>query len=101
MRIDVLSAVPFVMESYLKHSILAKAQEKGVVTIKVHDLRDFATDKHRQIDDYPYGGGGGMVLKPEPIGSAIETLSKERTYDEVIYLTPDGEVFNQAIANAL
>ena len=101
MRIDILSCVPALMESPLAHSILKRAQEKGLLEVQVHDLREFAEDKHRQVDDYPYGGGAGMVMKVEPIAKAIRTLSAQHTYDEVIYLTPDGETLTQPMANEL
>lgn len=101
MRIDIVTGLPKLLESPLQESILRRAQEKGVVEIVVHDLRDYAHDKHKTIDDVPYGGGPGMVLKPEPIFECIEGLTSQRTYDEVVFLTPDGETFNQARANRL
>ncbi len=101
MRIDVVSAVPNILVSPLRESILIRAQEKGLVEIQVHNLRDYAHDRHLTIDDVPYGGGAGMILKPEPIFECIETLKKEREYDEVIYLSADGERFNQNIASRL
>ncbi|MCS6905466.1 MAG: tRNA (guanosine(37)-N1)-methyltransferase TrmD [Bacteroidia bacterium] len=101
MRVDVITCVPFLLESPLQHSILQRAQEKGIVTIAIHDLRDFTNDKHRQVDDYPFGGGPGMLLKIEPIVNCLRHLQKERTYEEIIYLTPEGETFNQKIANYL
>lgn len=106
MRIDIVSALPGIVRGPLEHSILRRAAERGRVEIRVHDIRDFATDKHRQIDDYPYGGGAGMVLKPEPIFACIESLRREATeegrgIDEIIYLTPDGEMLTQAIVNQL
>lgn len=101
MRIDIVTGLPKLLESPLKESILKRAQEKGVVEIAVHDLRDYAHDKHKSIDDVPYGGGPGMVLKPEPIFECIEKLKDERTYDDVLFLTPDGETFTQEIANGL
>lgn len=106
MRIDVITALPGIVEGPLQHSIILRAQKAGLVDIKVHDIRAFATGKHRQIDDYPYGGGAGMVLKPEPIFACIEAIQveaakKNETIDEVVFLTPDGEPFKQSIANEL
>ena len=101
MRIDVISAVPDILVSPLKESILKRAQEKALVEINVHNLRDYAHDRHLTIDDVPYGGGAGMILKPEPIFECIEALKRERTYDEVIYLSADGERFDQKIASRL
>ncbi len=101
MRIDVVTAFPEMFEGPLTESILKKARERGVVEIVVHDLRDFAHDKHKTLDDSPYGGGAGMVLKPEPLFECVENLSRERVYDEVILLTADGEVFKQPAANEL
>lgn len=106
MHIDIVTALPGLVAGPLEHSILKRAARKGLVDIRVHDLRDYATDKHRQVDDYPYGGGAGMVLKPEPIFACVERLQAEaaaagRPVDEVIYLTPDAEVLTQAVANEL
>ena len=102
MRIDIVTALPELVEAPLRHSILKRAQEQDVVTLQVHDLRAFATDKHRQIDDRPYGGGAGMVLKPEPLFRAVEAIEEEEgEADEVIYLTPDGEKLDQPTANRL
>lgn len=101
MRIDIISAVPQLLKSPLTESILKRAQEKKLVKIVVHDLRSFTHDKHRIVDLPPYGGGAGMVLKPEPIFECIEWLKSQREYDEVIYVTADGEKFNQAMANRL
>lgn len=102
MRIDIVTALPQLVEAPLRHSIINRAQEADVVTLEVHDLRDFATDKHRQIDDRPYGGGAGMVLKPEPLFRAVEAIEdREGEADEVIYLTPEGEQFDQSMANRL
>jgi len=101
MRIDIVTGLPKLLESPFQESILRRAQEKGVVEIVVHDLRDYAHDKHRSIDDVPYGGGPGMVLKPEPIFECVEKLTAERTYDDVVFLTPDGETFSQEMANRL
>lgn len=99
MRIDILSAVPELLDSPLNHSIIKRAQDKKLVEIHVHNLRDYSNDKHRHIDDYAFGFGAGMVLQIEPIDRAISQLKSERTYDEVIYTSPDGEVFNQSTAN--
>lgn len=102
MRIDILTALPDIISGPLEHSILRRAAQKGLVDIHVHDIRQHTTDKHRQIDDYPYGGGAGMVLKPEPIFACVEALREETTEpDEVIFLTPDGEVLTQSLANEL
>lgn len=101
MRIDIVTGVPKLLVSPLEESILHRAQEKQLVQIVVHDLRDFTHDKHRTIDDTPFGGGSGMILKPEPIFECIESLQKERPYDEVVFLSPEGDVFNQSIANEL
>lgn len=99
MRIDIISCVPQLMESFFAHSILKRAQEKNIVEIKLHDIRDYTLLKHKQIDDYAYGGGAGMVLMAEPIDRCISQLKSERNYDAVVYLTPDGETFNQQTAN--
>ena len=101
MRIDIISCVPQLMESPLSHSILKRAQSFGLLEIHIHDLRDFTPYNHRQIDDYPFGGSAGMVLMVEPIARCIRALQAERTYDAVIYLTPDGQTFNQKTANRL
>lgn len=101
LRIDLVTALPQLVRSPLDHSILKRAADKRLLDVRVHDLRDFATDKHRQVDDYPFGGGAGMVLKPEPIFRCIEAIQEEGPADEVIYLTPDGSVFSQQVANEL
>lgn len=101
MRLDIITCVPALLESPFSHSILKRAIEKGIVQVHVHDLRNFTDNKHRQIDDYAYGGGAGMVMMAEPIANCIRHLQRERTYDEVIYLTPDGETYNQPMANQL
>lgn len=101
MRIDIISAVPQLLKSPLSESILKRAQEQGLATIVVHDLRSYAHDKHRIIDLPPYGGGSGMILKPEPIFECIEQLTAERNYDEIIYVTADGVPFRQSVANEL
>ncbi|MDD8016804.1 MAG: tRNA (guanosine(37)-N1)-methyltransferase TrmD [Bacteroidota bacterium] len=99
MRIDIISAVPQVLMSPINESIIKRAQQKQLAEIVVHDLRSFTHDKHKIIDQPPYGGGAGMILKPEPIFECIEWLKSERTYDEVIYVTADGERFDQKMAN--
>jgi tRNA (guanine37-N1)-methyltransferase len=101
MHIDILTVLPELLESPLSHSIMKRAQEKGLLTVKVHQLRQWAVNEYGQVDDYQYGGGAGMVMMCEPLMNAIEALSKERKYDEIIYMTPDGEKLNQKIANQL
>ena len=101
MRIDVVTGFPGLLAGPLDESILGKAREKGIVEIVVHDLRDYAPDRHRTIDDAPYGGGAGMILKAEPVFALVESLTKQRRYDDVIYLSADGERFTQSSANAL
>jgi tRNA (guanine37-N1)-methyltransferase len=101
MRIDILSVVPELLVSPLNHSIMKRAQEKGLFEVVVHNLRDYGLGKNKQVDDYQFGGGAGMVMKIEPIAQCISDLNKQRHYDEVIYMTPDGERFNQSIANRL
>lgn len=101
MRIDIISGVPAQLESPLKTSILKRAVDKGLAEIHVHDLRDYSTDKHRSIDDTPYGGGSGMILMVAPIAAVMRKLLAERSYDEVIYLTPDGEVLHQQMVNGM
>lgn len=101
MRIDIISCVPALLESPFSHSILQRAQDKGLVTVRVHDLRDYAGGKQRQVDDYAFGGGAGMVLMVEPIDRCISQLKAERHYDEVIYMSPDGEVLTQHMANGM
>jgi tRNA (guanine37-N1)-methyltransferase len=101
MRIDIISGLPKLLTSPLNNSIIKRAKKKKKVVIRAHDLRKYTHDRHKTIDDTPYGGGAGMILKPEPIFECIEALQKKRKYDEVIYLTADGEKFNQTIANEL
>jgi tRNA (guanine37-N1)-methyltransferase len=101
MRIDIISVVPKLMESFFAHSILKRAETKGLAEIHLHDLREYATGKNRQVDDYAFGGGAGMVLQVEPIARCIRALQAERQYDEIIYLTPDGERLEQRMVNQL
>jgi tRNA (guanine37-N1)-methyltransferase len=101
MRIDIVTGLPKLLESPLRESIIWRAQEKGKVEIFVHDLREYAHDKHKTIDDTPYGGGAGMVLKPEPVFECVEALKSQNSYDEVILLAADGEKFTQQFANEL
>ncbi len=101
MRIDIITCVPSLLTSFFSHSILDRAVKKGLAEVKVHDLRDYATNKQKQVDDYAFGGGAGMVLKIEPIAAVIRKLQAERNYDEIIYLTPDGKRFDQPTANRL
>lgn len=101
MRIDILSGVPDLLESPLNHSIIKRAKEQRIVDIRIHNLRDFSSDKHRKIDDYAFGGEAGMVLSVEPIDKAIRMLQEERKYDEIIYTSPDGELFTQQLANKI
>lgn len=101
MRIDIISVLPELMESPFKASILKRAMQKGIAEVHFHHLREWGLGKHRQVDDEPYGGGAGMVMMIEPIDKCISSLKAERNYDDVIYLTPDGETLNQKIANTL
>lgn len=101
MKIDILSVVPRLMESFFTHSILKRAKEKGLLEINIFNLRDYTNYKHGQVDDYQFGGGAGLVLMIEPLVNAIESLQQNTTYDEIIFLTPDGERFNQKMANNL
>ena len=101
MRIDIITVLPELLESPFAHSILKRAKEKGLLEIHVHPLRKFTPYKHGQVDDYQFGGGAGMVMMPEPLAIAIETLSEKIKYDEIIYMTPDGHLFNQRTANQL
>ncbi|MEP7277842.1 MAG: tRNA (guanosine(37)-N1)-methyltransferase TrmD [Bacteroidota bacterium] len=101
MKIDILSVVPELLESPLQHSIIKRAQAKGLLEVNVHHLRKWAVNEYGQVDDYQYGGGAGMVMMPEPLANAIESLSAVTAYDEVIYMTPDGDGFNQQTANQL
>jgi tRNA (guanine37-N1)-methyltransferase len=101
MRIDIITLLPELLHSPFGHSILKRARDKGLLQVEVHDLRDFGLGRHKQLDDYPYGGGAGMVMMVEPIVECIEALQARHTYDEVIYLTPDGKTFDQPTANLL
>lgn len=101
MRIDIITVHPEMMDSPLNHSIVKRAKQKGLVKINIINLRDFATDRHRTVDDYAFGGAAGMVMKIEPIYAAIEKLRSERDYSEIIYASPDGELFKQKTANEL
>lgn len=101
MRIDIISVLPELLESPFGHSIMKRAQDKGLLEVYTHPLRDWAVNEYGQIDDYQYGGGAGMVMMCEPLVSAIEKLKSERTYDEIIFVTPDGTQFNQSVANRL
>lgn len=101
MRLDIISVVPHILESPFQASIMKRAIEKGLVEVYFHSLREYTTKKYRQVDDYQYGGGAGMVLMAEPIDRCISKLKSERPYNEIIYLTPDGETFNQQTANGM
>ncbi len=101
MRIDIITCLPQLLESPFSDSILKRAQQKGLVTVAIHDLREYSQTKHRTIDDYAFGGGAGMVMMIEPIDLCISKLKGERDYDEVIYMSPDGELLTQSIANQL
>lgn len=102
MRIDILTVLPELLESNFAYSIIKRAQDKGLAEIHLHSLRDYSTDlKHRRVDDYPFGGEAGMVMQIEPVDRAIEHLKAERNYDEIIYTSPDGEMFTQKVANEL
>ncbi len=101
MNINILTAVPDLLESPFNHSILKRAKEKELLHITVHNLRKWAINKHMQVDDYQFGGGAGMVMMPEPLANAIEELQKEKAFDEIIFMTPDGALFNQKTANTL
>src|SRR6476620_5440325 len=101
MRIDIITVIPELLDSPLNHSIMKRAQRKNLLEVHLHNLRQWAVNEYGQVDDYQYGGGAGMVMMCEPLANAIEQLQKERTYDEVIYLTPDGKNLNQKTANNL
>lgn len=101
MRIDIITVLPEMFESPLGCSILKRAQDKGFVEIHVHNLRDYTLNKHRKVDDYPFGGEAGMVMGIQPIDACISALKRERDYDEIIFMTPDGETFDQPMANSM
>lgn len=101
MRIDIISVLPELMESPFQTSILKRAMEKGLAEVHFHNVRDWSTNKHRKVDDEPYGGGAGMIMTVEPLDLCISELKSQRDYDEIIYLTPEGETLNQRIANTL
>src|SRR5688572_31657027 len=101
MRIDIITVLPELLKSPLEHSMMKRAQARGLLEVHTHNLRNWAINNQGQVDDYQYGGGAGMVMMCEPLTNAIEELAKERSYDEIIYLTPDGEKFNQKTANSL
>jgi tRNA (guanine37-N1)-methyltransferase len=101
MRIDIITLLPELLRSPFDASILKRAIDKGIVEVHIHNLRDFATNKHKNVDDYPFGGGAGMVMMVEPIDLCISKLKSERVYDEIIYMTPDGATLNQKMANTM
>jgi tRNA (guanine37-N1)-methyltransferase len=101
MRIDIITCLPELVDGPLRHSILKRAQDKKLVEFHIHDLRDYTTNKYKQVDDYQYGGGAGMLLMIEPIDKCIAQLKSERTYDDIIYMSPDGELLDQPLANKL
>lgn len=101
MRFDIISVLPDLLISPFAHSILQRAQSKGVAEIVVHNLRDYANNKQKSVDDYPYGGGSGMIMSIPPFAACIEKLQSEREYDEVIFMSPDGETLNQTVANQI
>lgn len=101
MRIDIITVLPRLIESPFQHSIVKRAIDKKLVKVNMINLRDYASDKYKHVDDYMYGGGAGMVMMIEPIAKCIEALKKKRNYDEIIYMSPDGELFNQQMANTL
>ena len=101
MRIDIISVVPDLLVSPFSHSIMKRAQAKGLAEVHLVNLRDYATDKYKTVDDYAFGGGAGMVMKIEPIAACIEDLKSKREYDEIIYMSPDGELFDQPMANRM
>lgn len=101
MRIDIITVLPDMFEGFLNCSIMKRAQDRGLAEIHIHNLRDYAYDNYKRVDDYPYGGFAGMVMKIEPIERCIEKLKSEREYDEIIFTSPDGEQFDQSIANSM
>ena len=101
MRIDIVTVLPKLLEGPFSDSILKRSQEKGLAEIHVHNLRDYSTDKHKNVDDYQYGGGAGMVMSCEPLANCIDHLCAQRNYDEIIFITPDGKLLDQSMSNAL
>jgi tRNA (guanine37-N1)-methyltransferase len=101
MHIDIITIFPDYLKGPFEHSIIKRAMDKGIAEIHFHDLREYATNKYRSVDDYPYGGGAGMVMMPEPIATCLDRLTGERKYDEIIFLTPDGELLKQPLCNRL
>ena len=101
MRIDILTIFPEMFQGPFNHSIIKRAVDKNIAEIHLHNIRDYSTDKHKKVDDYPYSGGAGMVMMASPIVSLIEELKSQRTYDEIIFMSPDGQVFNQSTANKM
>ena len=101
MRFDIITVFPELLKSPLSHSMMQRAKERGLLEVVIHNLRDYSEDKHRQVDDYAFGGGAGMVMMIEPIARCLDALKAQRTYDEIIYLSPDGKLFNQQMANRL
>lgn len=101
MQIDILTLFPEMFQGPFSESIIKRAQEKGLVSIRLHNIRDYSTDKHKRVDDYPFGGGAGMVMKIEPVMNCITQLQKETDYDEIIYMSPDGELLDQPLCNRL
>jgi tRNA (guanine37-N1)-methyltransferase len=101
MQIDILTLFPEMFDGPFSQSILKRAKDKGVVTINLHNIRDYSTNKHKNVDDYPFGGGAGMVMMIEPVARCIESLKEKTTYDDVIYMSPDGELLTQKVANRL
>ncbi len=101
MRIDIITCLPKLLESFFEYSILSRAIKAGLAEVYLHDLRDYSQNKHKKIDDYPFGGGAGMVMSIEPISLCINYLREQRTYDEIIYMTPDGDIFEQQMANKM
>lgn len=101
MRIDIITVLPEMLEGFVQQSILQRAQKKGLAEVHIHNLRDYTEDKHKRVDDYPYGGFAGMVMTCQPIDNCISSLMRERHYDEIIFTSPDGEQFNQPMANTL
>lgn len=101
MRIEIISVLPSLLDSFLNHSIVQRARDKGLVDLHIHNLRDYSSTRHKSVDDYAYGGGAGMVLMIEPVVNCIESLQEEREYQEIIYMSPDGQPLTQVVANQL